>query len=48
MKVAIVFYSTWGHIKQMAEAEAKGIKAAGGEVDMFVRSNSAELLKQTC
>jgi len=35
-KIAIIFYSTWGHIRQMAEAEAKGIRAAGGEVDMLL------------
>ena len=32
----VVQYSTWGHIKQMAEAEAKGIREAGGECDMFL------------
>ncbi|CAK4030747.1 Minor allergen Cla h 7 [Lecanosticta acicola] len=34
-KIAIVFYSTWGHVKQLAEAEAAGIKAAGGTCDLF-------------
>ncbi|KAK4499503.1 hypothetical protein PRZ48_010018 [Zasmidium cellare] len=34
-KIAIVYYSTWGHIKQLAEAEAAGIKEAGGSVDIF-------------
>lgn len=34
-KIAIVFYSTWGHVKQLAEAEAEGIRAAGGSVDLF-------------
>ena len=28
-------YSTWGHIKTLAEAEAKGIKEAGGTADLF-------------
>ncbi|KAK0260024.1 flavodoxin-like fold protein [Friedmanniomyces endolithicus] len=34
-KIAIVFYSMYGHIKQLAMAEAKGIKEAGGSVDMY-------------
>ncbi|KAF1354625.1 flavo protein-like protein [Delphinella strobiligena] len=34
-KIAIVFYSTWGHVQKLAEAEAAGIKAAGGSVDLY-------------
>ncbi|OJD29443.1 minor allergen alt a 7 [Diplodia corticola] len=34
-KIAIVFYSMYGHIKQLAEAEKKGIEAAGGTVDLY-------------
>lgn len=34
-KIALVYYSTWGHIKQLADAEVKGIKAAGGTVDVY-------------
>ncbi|KXL46067.1 benzoquinone reductase [Acidomyces richmondensis BFW] len=34
-KIAIVFYSTWGHVKTLAEAEAKGIKEAGGSCDIY-------------
>ncbi|KAF7714638.1 NAD(P)H dehydrogenase (quinone) [Penicillium ucsense] len=34
-KVAIVFYSMYGHIVKMAEAEKKGIEAAGGQADIF-------------
>jgi len=34
-KIAIVFYSTWGHVQKLAEAEAKGIKEAGGECDLY-------------
>ncbi|KAJ5378348.1 minor allergen Alt a 7 [Penicillium cataractarum] len=34
-KVAVVFYSMYGHIKALAEAEAKGIKDAGGEADIY-------------
>lgn len=28
-------YSMYGHIKQLAEAEKKGIEAAGGSADIF-------------
>jgi len=34
-KVAIIFYSMYGHIKQLAEAEKRGIEAAGGTVKIF-------------
>ncbi|KAJ5807934.1 NADH-quinone oxidoreductase [Penicillium riverlandense] len=34
-KVAIVFYSMYGHIAKLAEAEKKGIESAGGKVDLF-------------
>ena len=34
-KIAIVFYSMYGHIHKLAEAEAKGIRAAGGTVDLY-------------
>ncbi|KAH8657873.1 quinone oxidoreductase [Xylariales sp. PMI_506] len=34
-KIAIVFYSMYGHIRQLAEAEKKGIEKAGGSVDLF-------------
>ncbi|KAK5171999.1 flavodoxin-like fold protein [Saxophila tyrrhenica] len=34
-KIAIVFYSTWGHVQKLAEAEAKGIKEAGGSCDLY-------------
>jgi len=34
-KIAIVFYSMYGHIKQLAEAEKKGIEAAGGSADIL-------------
>jgi len=30
-KIAIVYYSMYGHIKQLADAELKGIKEAGGD-----------------
>lgn len=34
-KVAIVFYSMYGHIRQLAEAEKAGIEKAGGKADLF-------------
>ncbi|KUI61502.1 Minor allergen Alt a 7 [Cytospora mali] len=34
-KIAIVYYSMYGHIKQLALAEKKGIEAAGGSADIF-------------
>lgn len=35
MLVPAIQYSMYGHVKTMAEAEVKGIKAAGGEADLF-------------
>jgi len=34
-KVAIVYYSMYGHIKTLADAELKGIKEAGGDADVY-------------
>ncbi|KAI9794186.1 MAG: Minor allergen Cla h 7 [Peltula sp. TS41687] len=34
-KIAIVFYSTWGHIKTLAEQEKAGIEEAGGTADLL-------------
>ncbi|KAJ5648637.1 hypothetical protein N7490_005009 [Penicillium lividum] len=34
-RVAIVFYSLYGHIQKLAEAELKGITAAGGTADIY-------------
>ncbi|OQO00516.1 Minor allergen Cla h 7 [Cryoendolithus antarcticus] len=34
-KIAILFYSMYGHIEQLAKAEAEGIKSAGGTVDLY-------------
>ncbi|KAJ5537978.1 hypothetical protein N7494_007457 [Penicillium frequentans] len=34
-RVAIVFYSLYGHIQKLAEAELKGIVAAGGKADLY-------------
>ncbi|KAE8441616.1 Minor allergen Alt a 7 [Mollisiaceae sp. DMI_Dod_QoI] len=34
-KVAIVFYSMYGHIKALAEAEKAGLKKAGIEADIY-------------
>ncbi|KAK3335963.1 quinone oxidoreductase [Cercophora scortea] len=34
-KIAIVFYSMYGHIRQLAEAEKAGIEKAGGTADLY-------------
>ncbi|KAF3764622.1 flavo protein WrbA [Cryphonectria parasitica EP155] len=34
-KIAVVYYSMYGHVKTIAEAEIKGIEAAGGSADLF-------------
>jgi len=34
-KVAIIYYSMYGHIAQLAQAEKAGIEEAGGKVDVF-------------
>jgi len=34
-KVAIVFYSMYGHIKQLALAQKAGIESAGGTADLY-------------
>ncbi|KAL4802729.1 flavoprotein-like protein [Aspergillus unguis] len=34
-KIAIVFYSMYGHVEKLAQAELKGIEAAGGKADLF-------------
>ncbi|OJD21282.1 NAD(P)H:quinone oxidoreductase, type IV [Blastomyces percursus] len=34
-KIAIVFYSMYGHIQQLAEAEKRGIESAGGTADVY-------------
>ncbi|KAG9246595.1 NADH-quinone oxidoreductase [Calycina marina] len=34
-KVAIVFYSMYGHIQKLAEAEAEGLKKAGVTADIY-------------
>ncbi|KAA8644450.1 hypothetical protein EYZ11_003558 [Aspergillus tanneri] len=34
-RIAVVFYSMYGHILKLAEAELKGIKAAGGKADIY-------------
>ncbi|KAH8689370.1 putative minor allergen Alt a [Talaromyces proteolyticus] len=34
-KIAIVYYSLHGHIQKLAEAEKRGIEAAGGNADIF-------------
>jgi len=34
-KIAIIYYSMYGHIKQLAEAEKKGVESAGGTADLY-------------
>ncbi|TKA67767.1 Minor allergen Alt a 7 [Cryomyces minteri] len=34
-KIAILFYSMYGHIQKLAEAEAEGIRAAGGQCTIY-------------
>ncbi|KAH7071822.1 flavoprotein-like protein [Paraphoma chrysanthemicola] len=34
-KIAIVYYSMYGHVKQLADAELKGIREAGGDATIF-------------
>jgi len=34
-KIAIVYYSMYGHIRQLAQAELEGIQKAGGTADIF-------------
>lgn len=34
-KIAIVYYSMYGHIRQLAEAEKRGIEKAGGSADLY-------------
>lgn len=35
VKIAIVYYSMYGHIATLAEAEKKGIESAGGTADVY-------------
>jgi NAD(P)H dehydrogenase (quinone) len=34
-KIAIIYYSMYGHVAKLAEAEKSGIEEAGGKVDVF-------------
>ncbi|KAI1916873.1 nuclear protein localization protein 4 [Ophidiomyces ophidiicola] len=34
-RIAIVFYSMYGHVQQLAEAEKRGIEAAGGAATLY-------------
>ena len=35
MKIKVIFYSTYGHMLQMAKAAAEGAKEAGAEVELL-------------
>jgi NAD(P)H dehydrogenase (quinone) len=34
-KIAIIYYTTWGHVRNIALSVQAGVKAAGGEADLF-------------
>jgi len=34
-KIAVVYYSTWGHIQQLAEQVVKGVQESGAEVTLY-------------
>lgn len=34
-RIAIVYYSMYGHIRTMAQAVAEGVRAAGAEVQLY-------------
>ena len=35
VKIAIITYSTYGHIDVLAQAVKKGVEAAGGKADVY-------------
>ncbi|EXJ64514.1 NAD(P)H:quinone oxidoreductase, type IV [Cladophialophora yegresii CBS 114405] len=45
-RIAIIYYSMYGHVAKLAEAEKKGIEEAGGKVDIYQieETLSAEVL----
>ncbi len=49
-KVAIVFYSMYGHIQKLAEAEQAGLKNAGIDADLFQVAETLpeEVLAKVC
>lgn len=44
VKVAIIYYSMYGHVGTLAQAEKKGIEAAGGQVDIYQYVNPCQKL----
>ena len=48
MKVAIITYSTYGHIDNLARAVKKGVESAGGQADLYrvEETLSKEILAQ--
>ena len=36
-KVLVLYYSSYGHVEQMADAVADGARAAGADVDIAVQ-----------
>ncbi|KAF5117818.1 hypothetical protein DV454_000912 [Geotrichum candidum] len=47
-KIAIIYYTTWGHVRNIALSVQAGVKAAGGEADLFQipETLSDEVLKK--
>jgi len=47
-KVAVIYYSTWGHMYQMAQSVVKGVEEAGGDVTLYqiAETLSEEVLKK--
>jgi len=43
-RVAIIYYSMYGHVAKLAEREKKGIEAAGGK-QMYSKSRKLSLKK---
>jgi NAD(P)H dehydrogenase (quinone) len=37
-KVLVLYYSSYGHIERLAQAEAVGARSAGAKVDMWISS----------
>ena len=44
IKVLVLYYSSFGHIERMAEAEAEGARIAGAQVDVRWRLADRETL----
>ena len=45
-KILVLYYSSWGHMEQMAKAAAEGARSTGAEVTMQVRILLLKNLRQ--